>query len=166
MDHGAGPEPARGTEQTDADLRLAHLVAYRLLVDDEVRYRGLAIAVQNRVVILTGQADAAATEAAGAIARGCPGVLDVCNLVDVPDGRIPADRERFDEIVAGLLTQRSGAGRARALTAAAVFTVVVWSLLLGATVRYGWAGVGVVAAASLILLGLLYLLFFRRRTRR
>ncbi|WBB70841.1 BON domain-containing protein [Micromonospora sp. WMMD812] len=74
--------PADDAPLQNEDLRLAALVAQRLCVDWTTRRQQIAVAVQNRVVILSGTvASPEARQVAGDLAWDVPGVFDVCNLL-------------------------------------------------------------------------------------
>lgn len=76
--HAGEPE-----EQTE-DLRLAALVAQRLSIDWTTRRQQIVVAVQNRVVILSGSvADPDVRQVAGELAWDVPGVFDVCNTLRI-----------------------------------------------------------------------------------
>lgn len=176
-DAGGGevPDPGRSG---GPDFRLAHQVAWSLLSDDRQRYRQVAVSAQNRVVILTGVASADAREQAGQIARHSAGVTDVCNMIraasddaaDHPDtGEVGdaasgsedelTERQRFHDIVNGLTKDASrwdselpGPRSTRMLALVALTTAIVWSVLLVATVQFGWPVVLLVPVAVILLL--------------
>ncbi|MEV4199885.1 BON domain-containing protein [Micromonospora globbae] len=79
-----GPEP----EPTSDDARLAALVAQRLAIDWTTRHQHIEVAVQNRVVILTGTVTRPEVrQVAGDLAWDVPGVHDVCNTLRPPGRR-------------------------------------------------------------------------------
>ncbi|MFF5180292.1 BON domain-containing protein [Micromonospora sp. NPDC000316] len=76
------PEPG------SADRRLEALVAQRLSIDSTTRRQQISVAVQNRVVILSGLvSDANARQIAADLAWDVPGVFDVCNTLRLGDKR-------------------------------------------------------------------------------
>jgi hypothetical protein len=164
---GDGARPARRMDPAGPDVRLAYRVAQNLVADDRIRLQRITIVVQNRVVILTGHADAEIREAVGRIARDSEGVRDVCNLISVPAGRAPVATEpddpqrRFDEIVAPLRERepRWETGlQAPFHTSVPMYLLLLvafgWSLLLVAAVELGWqiiligVGAGVLSVLS------------------
>lgn len=71
-------------EADSDDQRIEALVAQRLSIDWTTRRQQISVAVQNRVVILTGLVgDTEARQAAGELAWDVPGVFDVCNALRV-----------------------------------------------------------------------------------
>ncbi|MEV1329420.1 BON domain-containing protein [Micromonospora costi] len=77
--------PSGDPEPESEDLRLAALVAQRLAIDWVTRRQQITVAVQNRVVILSGTvASPDAREVAGDLAWDVPGVFDVCNTLRMP----------------------------------------------------------------------------------
>ncbi|MFF5072803.1 BON domain-containing protein [Micromonospora olivasterospora] len=67
---------------TDDDARIAAAVARRFGDGWTSRHRHVCIAVQNRVVILSGVvADPQTRRAAGELAWSVPDVVDVCNAL-------------------------------------------------------------------------------------
>ncbi|MGC1215749.1 MAG: BON domain-containing protein [Micromonospora sp.] len=71
-------------EQENEDLRLAALVTQRLAIDWSTRRQQITITVQNRVVILAGAvADQETRRVAGELAWDVPGVIDVCNALQL-----------------------------------------------------------------------------------
>ncbi|WP_051797158.1 BON domain-containing protein [Catenuloplanes japonicus] len=154
------PNPRDRRTPDPGDLRLAARVARELLADARIRDEPIRIAVQNRVVILTGVAGAHVRDAAGAVARGSEGVRDVCNLIRPPDGT-PSD---FDEIVAGLRSApRPYPLRVFALVSFVL--IVAWTLLLIAVFRLGWTA-AVLACAVLLIPPAAHLLTRRLNRRR
>ncbi|MEU5722447.1 BON domain-containing protein [Micromonospora sp. NPDC047738] len=80
--------PSQPTNEESApeseDLRLAALVAQRLSIDWITRRQQITITVQNRVVILAGMvANVETRRAAGELAWEVPGVVDVCNALQL-----------------------------------------------------------------------------------
>ncbi|WFE53212.1 BON domain-containing protein [Micromonospora sp. WMMD1155] len=64
------------------DLRIEALVAQRLSGDWTTRQQQITVAVQNRVVVLTGLVhDANARQVASELTWDTPGVFDVCNTL-------------------------------------------------------------------------------------
>ncbi|MEU5906741.1 BON domain-containing protein [Micromonospora sp. NPDC047467] len=80
---------AAGPPEPDStDRHLEALVAQRLSIDSTTRRQQISIAVQNRVVILSGLvSDANARQVAADLAWDVPGVFDVCNTLRLGDQR-------------------------------------------------------------------------------
>ncbi|SNY25572.1 BON domain-containing protein [Paractinoplanes atraurantiacus] len=76
---------ASSREAIETDVRIADQAALALLEDTRVHGRHLEILVQNRVLILIGEASSErARAAAGAVAWAVPEVFDVCNRLTLP----------------------------------------------------------------------------------
>ncbi|MGN9809368.1 BON domain-containing protein [Micromonospora sp. BQ11] len=74
----AGDQPEPDSE----DLRVEALVAQRLSIDWTTRRQQISVAVQNRVVILSGLVSGTdVRQVAGELAWDVPGVADVCNML-------------------------------------------------------------------------------------
>lgn len=161
-------------------MRLAYEVADRIHGDPLLSGESVIVEVQNRVVNLRGTVCSLhARIAAADIARGTPGVADLCNRLelarsaDVTEALCGMWPDPFDEMVARWddpqPTTRAGRRTRRGFTkaaaaAAAVVTAVLWLVLVP---RFGSAGLIVVlpCAGVTAVLALVASPAVRQRTR-
>ena len=142
------------------DVRLTRLVAQGLQADALTRGAArITVNVQNGVVLLDGTVrDAEVKQKAADIARGTPGVRDVCNALysgESPGGGSDEHLQQLERLAAAATAEPAGSVRStsghtrRWLWLVAVSAVAAWGLLSVAILRYGWiaAVIGCLCAA-------------------
>jgi len=155
----------------DPDALLACTVADRLVGYADLRHQNITVEVQNRVVMLTGTVGSHHVKrTAGEAARQVSGVVDIRNdiRVNVPmasaTATAPEGVDEFDRIAQRLAAEEAATRGARRLgrTTSGVLMGLLWAVLCGLMVRYGWFGVMITCAVAAIMIGLVT----SRRTRR
>ncbi|MEU4427640.1 BON domain-containing protein [Actinoplanes sp. NPDC024001] len=131
----------RARPATSPDVRLTCDVIERILGDPRLAGERITVEVQNRVVNLLGTVNSLyARVVAAELARSTPGVLDICNRLQLASMERPRP-DTFDELVAGwgdVATARSV--RPGVLgTSAALVTLAAGLLWLVVLRRFGAA---------------------------
>jgi hypothetical protein len=142
------------------DVRLTYQVAQGLQADALTRGSRITVEVQNGVVLLEGKVhDAAVKQKAADVARGTPGVRDICNVLYAGESPGAASDEllQLERLVASVTAERADSVRSasrhtRRWWLIAVSAVAAWALLSVAILHFGWivAVIGCFCAAVVV----------------